>query len=302
MPRYAASSGGGLMALTRDADGVLYTPLGRLARGSFALPLLAYEHIDDRRRPVVLKRLPPRNRAFSRAFHHELTLGLTCGVHSNLVRCRRISRDEHGLFAVLGWVPGMSVAQLLGGASADDAALPLDVVLAIGRQLARALRHVHSVRTAHGSVQPSNVLLRLDGRVKLQLPDGPREPDVDALDGEETMFLPRWRLSAAANARGYDDSLAASVVGDLRATGELLCELTGLAVDNLAQLRRAAPTLAWTLERCLAHERDEQLRSAEELCWSLDAAREELGPADQSCLERYLARCKQDPRSAMSVA
>lgn len=290
------------MALTRDADGVLYTPLGRLARGSFVLPLLAYEQLDGNRRPVVLKRLPPRNRAFTRAFQQELIIGLSCGVHPNLVRCRRIGRDDHGLFAVHGWVPGPSVAQLLSDASADDAELPLDVVLAIGRQLARALSYVHGVCGAHGSVQPSNVLLRLDGRVKLQLPDGPREPDIDALDGEVTMFLPRWRLGAAATARGHDDSLAPSVAGDLRAAGELLCELSGLAVDNLAELRLAAPTLAWTLERCLAHERDEQLRNAEELCWSLDAARDEVGAADQATLERYLSRRKDSDGSAISAA
>ncbi len=289
------------MALTRDVDGVLYTPLGRLARGRFALPLLAYEQIEGYRRLVVLKRLPPRNRAFTRAFHHELTLGLSCGVHPNLVRCRRISRDDHGLFAVHGWVPGLSVAQVLASAS-DDAELPLDVVLAIGRQLARALRYVHGVRAAHGSVQPSNVLLRLDGRVKLQLPDGPREPDADALDGEVTMFLPRWRLGVAAQARGHDDSLAPSIAADLRAAGELLCELSGLAVDNLAQLRRVAPTLAWSLERCLAHERAEQLRNAEELCWSFDAARDEVGAADEGCIERYLARDRGAHPSVMSVA
>jgi eukaryotic-like serine/threonine-protein kinase len=84
-------------------------------------------------------------------------------VHRNVVRLRDAGEDAGTAFVTMDYVEGISLATLLraGGPLADDA------VLAIAKQLCRALAAAEAQGVVHGSLAPSKILLGHDGVLKV---------------------------------------------------------------------------------------------------------------------------------------
>jgi serine/threonine-protein kinase len=83
--------------------------------------------------------------------------------HPNIVTVHDVGEDQGHAFLVMELLEGQSLDQLL---RVRDA-LPLDQVVTIGEQVARALDYAHRNGIIHRDVKPSNILLTSDGVVKI---------------------------------------------------------------------------------------------------------------------------------------
>jgi serine/threonine-protein kinase len=120
---------------------------------------------------VALKRLLPhaaRNPSLSAAFEREGRL-LSRLEHPNVIGIHEVMRDEKGTCLVLEYVEGADLRVLSPGPT------PAPLALRIIRDLLRALETVHNLRDEEGrplglihrDLSPSNVLIGVDGSVKL---------------------------------------------------------------------------------------------------------------------------------------
>jgi serine/threonine-protein kinase len=120
---------------------------------------------------VALKRLLPhaaRNPSLSAAFDREGRL-LSRLEHPNVIGIHEVIRDEKGTCLVLEYVEGADLRVLAPGAT------PAPVALRIARDILQALEAVHDLRDdegrplglIHRDLSPSNVLIGVDGSVKL---------------------------------------------------------------------------------------------------------------------------------------
>jgi serine/threonine protein kinase len=84
-------------------------------------------------------------------------------VHRNVVRLREVGEDTGTPFVTMDYVEGLALDALLsaGGPLADDA------VVAIARQLCRALEAAEATDTVHGSLAPHHILLGYDGVLRV---------------------------------------------------------------------------------------------------------------------------------------
>ena len=84
-------------------------------------------------------------------------------VHPNVVQVYDVGEDERGLFIVMEFVDGGTLADELR----RRGRLPPAEAVAVGVQLCSALEAAHAERLVHRDIKPQNVLRRPDGRVKL---------------------------------------------------------------------------------------------------------------------------------------
>src|SRR5713101_1950628 len=121
--------------------------------------------------PVAIKRLLPhaaRTPSVAAAFEREGRL-LQRIQHPNVIGIHEVSRDERGTSLVLEYVDGVDLRALAGEP------VPCRVALRIARDVLRALEAVHSMcddsgrplGLIHRDLSPSNILLGVDGSVKL---------------------------------------------------------------------------------------------------------------------------------------
>lgn len=83
--------------------------------------------------------------------------------HPNLVRALPLRREKTRVYLVMEYVSGTSVADLLR----QSGALPPVRAVEIARQTCEALVYLHAHGIVHHDVKPSNVLMTVEGRVKL---------------------------------------------------------------------------------------------------------------------------------------
>jgi len=81
--------------------------------------------------------------------------------HPNIVTIHEVVRSEGCSAIVMELVQGSSLAKLRG------TSLPIDEVLSIGAQIAKALATAHVNGIIHGDIKPENIMLREDGYVKV---------------------------------------------------------------------------------------------------------------------------------------
>jgi tRNA A-37 threonylcarbamoyl transferase component Bud32 len=225
------------MDLSAVADGYqLVRPIGR---GTTTMVLEAWDR--QRRRPVALK-VPIQPYAGDEAFLDRLqrevwaVAGFT---HTNVAEVHAIERDGQAAFVVVELVDGSSLPDML----AERGPLPPvgAARVAAGACAAAAAAHAHGI--VHGHLVPANVLLTIDGRVKVT----------------------DFRLAQATLASGG----VADPGDDVRALGRCLAAmLTGreLASAETARLPTASPELAAIVARAAGDPHDaEAYRSATEL-------------------------------------
>jgi len=135
-----------------------YTVLRRLAAGGMAEVLLALRHGQ----PVALKRILPHLAGSSEIialFEEEARIAADLH-HPNIVAVHDFSVIDGGHVLALEYVAGIDLRGL-------RRTCPPPVVAAIAAAVCAGLQHAHAHGVVHGDVSPSNVLLGVDGQVKL---------------------------------------------------------------------------------------------------------------------------------------
>ncbi|MBC7843600.1 MAG: protein kinase [Gemmatimonadaceae bacterium] len=83
--------------------------------------------------------------------------------HRGVVRIYDLGEHEGTYFLSMEFVAGTVLSDLLE----RDTRLPLDAVISIARQLARALEVAHAEGIIHRDIKPQNIMLRPDGTLKV---------------------------------------------------------------------------------------------------------------------------------------
>jgi serine/threonine protein kinase len=84
-------------------------------------------------------------------------------VHRNVVRLREVGEDAGIPFVTMDYVDGVTLADLLHASGP----LPDDAVLAIARQLCRALAAAQKSGEVHGTLAPHHILVGYDGLLRV---------------------------------------------------------------------------------------------------------------------------------------
>ena len=128
-------------------------------------------------KPVALKLMLPhlaRDERFVRMFLDEATLAARV-VSPHVVSTLDLGREGDTLYMVMELVLGPSLRELLGALSDAYEPMPLRIAGAMAHQIARGLADAHEARGTNGEplhlihrdVSPHNVLVGVDGRVRL---------------------------------------------------------------------------------------------------------------------------------------
>lgn len=128
-------------------------------------------------RPCAIKRILPHlsddeefiDRLISEA---KIAVQLT---HGNIVQVYELGRVENDYFIAMEWVDGADLSTLLVKARAKDQRMPLPLAIHVMREVARAVDFAHRKNDAdgkplgivHRDISPQNVMVSLDGAVKL---------------------------------------------------------------------------------------------------------------------------------------
>lgn len=148
-----------------------YRTLLTLAVGGMGQVDLAVRREGNFERLFAIKRLRPELSSDAEVRSMFLDETRIAGLvrHPNVVSIVDVGEDESGPLAVMEFVDGISVAELL--AKSDVHPLPLDLALRIALQVAEGLHAAHELHSADGTplelvhrdVSPQNILLGFDG-------------------------------------------------------------------------------------------------------------------------------------------
>ncbi|HZD58480.1 MAG TPA: serine/threonine-protein kinase [Anaerolineales bacterium] len=134
-----------------------------ISRGPTASIYRAADLEDDR--PVAIKVFQERYQSdprFSIRFREHLRL-LSGLKHDNLISILDYGVDQGAYYIVMEWVEGVDLATYI----AEYAPLPAGVVAFVARQVCAALDAVHQAAFIHRGVKPENILINMDGQVKV---------------------------------------------------------------------------------------------------------------------------------------
>ncbi|AKF08204.1 serine/threonine-protein kinase [Sandaracinus amylolyticus] len=273
-----------------------YQLFDRIGKGGMAEIYLARAASElGAERLVVVKQIHEalsRDESFARMFIEEAKLcaGLR---HANVVQVLELGREDGLLYMAMEYVEGFDLHQLLARCSRAKVALPAEFALFIVREVLAALDFAHRATDAsgralgivHRDVSPSNVLMSLEGEVKLcdfgiaRAAGAQEERSGDAkVVGKSAYMSPEHARGEALDARA-----------DVFAAGILLWELCagrrlyrGSEEEMLELARRgeipALPErglpqpekLQAILDRALARDRDARYATAAQMRAELD--------------------------------
>ena len=138
-----------------------YEILSPLGQGGMGEVYLAADTRLDRQ--VALKLLPAeftQDAERVRRFMQEAKAASALN-HPNLITVYDIGESEAGRFIVMELVAGRTLRAVI---AADTS---VETLLALGSQMARALRAAHSAGITHRDIKPDNIMVRDDGYVKI---------------------------------------------------------------------------------------------------------------------------------------
>lgn len=184
-----------------------YRVLQLLGHGGMGDVYLATAHgAAGFEKPVVVKMLRPQGRhvidLLKEAF---IGVGLD---HQNVVQVLDLVEHEGRYHIVMEYVRGFTLAHVLDDARAAGIALPVPMLAHVVGNVAEALDYVHSLGHGliHRDVSPSNILLGVDGRVKLSdfgVAMLSTEASGDALVGKPS-YLPPESFRGASAQQAWD--------------------------------------------------------------------------------------------------
>ena len=92
-------------------------------------------------------------------FFHDEAKGMYNLAHPNIVRFYRFVNHDDFSYIVMGYVNGFSLAEVLKLARQKGTPMPIDEVVRVMTQIARALGAIHRENFVHRDIKPGNVLI-----------------------------------------------------------------------------------------------------------------------------------------------
>jgi tRNA A-37 threonylcarbamoyl transferase component Bud32 len=262
-----------------------YELLHPLGHGGMAEVFLArYSGPEGFEKRLVIKRVLPRlarDRRFLQMFFEEARNHVSLS-HGNLVPVFDFGRVGNAYFIAMEYVPGRDLATLLDAARRRGERLPERLIAYLGAEVCRGLDYVHRRGLVHRDVAPRNVLLSVDGEVKLSdfgvaLVSG---------DGRDARVRGTVAYMAPEQARGERPDGRA----DLYALGVVLAEaVLGTRVrppsdsaEGLRLAREAGPVevpgaLGPIIARACAPDPAQRFTDAEQMLHALETIATQLG-------------------------
>jgi serine/threonine protein kinase len=267
---------GGMGEVYRARD----TKLGREA----AIKLLPAELADDRER---LGRFEQEARAASSLNH------------PNIVTIYEIGNANGVPYIAMELVEGRTLRQLLA-----PGAIPVRKLLEIGAQAADGLAKAHAAGIVHRDLKPENLMVTQDGFVKVldfglaklsAHRSGDRVAVTTVLDTQPGAVMGTTYYMSPEQASGHDvdfrsDQFALGSILYEMATGrrafqsataaQTMAAIIQEEPESIAQLNPKVPApLRWSIERCLAKERERRYASTTDLARDLATLRDRLSEA-----------------------
>jgi serine/threonine protein kinase len=155
-----------------------YLLFDKIGEGGMARIYLGRKKVDlGGERLVVVKLILPMLSAseeFCRLIVDEAKLSATLS-HRNVVQVTDLGRHQEGLYIAMEYVEGLDLRELLRYCSRSGVAFPVDFALHIVIETLHGLDYAHRKRDdeghrleiIHRDVSPSNILLSVEGEVKL---------------------------------------------------------------------------------------------------------------------------------------
>ena len=208
--------------------------------------------------------------------------------HPNICTIHEVGEAEGHRFIVMEHVEGRPLSEMI-----STTGLPLERVIGVGIQIAEAVAHAHDCGILHRDLKPLNVMVTLQGRVKIMDFGLATRAWTDEAAHAATRPLARADTVAGTIAYMAPEVLQghpAGVSSDIWALGATLYELTtgrlpfsGRTTFELSAqiLREPAPPLpsnvpsglAAVIQRCLRKEPGERYQHVPEIAAALDACR-----------------------------
>ena len=206
-------------------NGIVYRALDRTLGETVALKMLRPELLGED--PLVRDELKRELRLARRVSHR------------NVVRLHDLGTSDGVPFLTMEYVEGTSLSAVI----AQRGALPAEAVLALARQLVRALEAAHEQGIIHGDLKPANLLVTLEGQLKVT-------------DFGVASLARRPRSTRAPSA--FDDVETPRLAGALLGTPEYLAPelLVGATPDPRTDLYAAGMVLHECLTGATPFQRD----------------------------------------------
>lgn len=299
-----------------------YQVLGKLGTGAMAVVYKAKQLSLNR--VVAIKVLPKRfseNPEYVERFYKE---GQAAGKlnHNNIVQAVDVGEAGGYHYFVMEYVEGKTLYDDIAAGKIVSEQEALDIII----QVARALRHAHSVGLVHRDVKPKNIMINKEGVVKLADMGLARETtDIEAAKTEKGKAYGTPYYIAPEQIRGEIDIDERADIYGLGATFYHL--VTGrvpfMADDPVEVMRRhlrdalvppdhintsLSAGVSEVIEVMMAKKKEDRYSSAEELLVDLEAVREGQPPIrahkrfDVSVLEQLEEGAVLEGREPLDVA
>jgi tetratricopeptide (TPR) repeat protein len=297
-----------------------YQLIRRIGAGGMAEVFLARTAVaQGLSKELVIKKIHPdhaRSQRFVSMFVAEASIALGLN-HPNIVQVFDFGRVDGTFFLAMEHIDGLDLVRMLAAAQQAGRPLPIELAAFIVQETARGLDYAHRKTDAFGAalgivhrdVSPQNILVSLDGAVKLVDFGVARargiDEDLGVVKGKYHYMAPEQARGEAVDRRA--DVFAAGVV-----LFELCCGrplFPGTGQEALAQVKAGAivrprdvnPAIPDTLEAAilgaLAFHPDDRLQSARDLQTALgrfllERARETGRLVDEGVLAQFLAELR----------
>ncbi|HSB55639.1 MAG TPA: serine/threonine-protein kinase [Gemmatimonadales bacterium] len=247
-----------------------------IARGGMSVVLLAFDRLEGKQ--VALKLLDPRQGASienRERFRREAMISARLA-HPHIVPCHDFHHRGNLAMAVMRYIPGHSLGDLLP----EGRRLPVDEVLRIVIAIADALAHTHAEGIVHRDVKPANILLHDDGSwpfltdfgiATLRTSEHSRSEVYKGFGTPAFMSpeqaLGRWDADFRTDVYSLGLVAYRALAGRLPFTAESAVALAAQrTIKNAPPIRSFAPEvppiLAAIIDRCLARDPRKRWRSA----------------------------------------
>ena len=147
----------------------------QIGKGGFGVVYRAYQPLL--KRPVAIKVILPeyaKDDGFQKLFRNEAVVGSQLH-HQNIVQIQDFDFADGRLYLVMEYVDGITLRRVVNLCRRHGIAVPLELVLEIGRQVCDGLQYAHAapgedgkpLGLVHRDVKPSNLMINPQGVVKL---------------------------------------------------------------------------------------------------------------------------------------